>query len=131
MRCTSHPLHLRPYFGNRALEIARIREQLRQVTDELAPVCHIPGELNPADIGTQRPRQPLGTWARVLPGKWVQLSSRRTTKRGPRWFKTDVLVAKLPPEECMAHCVLVDLESGVRDDGKLGGPGLTAAGDLV
>ena len=44
---------LRPFFANRVLEVLRIREGLSEYTDELPPVCHIPGELNPADLGTR------------------------------------------------------------------------------
>ena len=44
---------LKPYFGNRVSEIQHLREQLREVTDDLTPVHHIPGDTNPADIGTR------------------------------------------------------------------------------
>ena len=44
---------LRPFFANRVLEILRLREQIKLSTDELAPVSHIPGENNPADVGTR------------------------------------------------------------------------------
>ena len=43
---------LRPFFGNRVAEIRRIREQLEALTDCLAPISHVPGEDNPADLGT-------------------------------------------------------------------------------
>ena len=43
---------LRPFFANRVMEIHRIREQLVSFTDELTPISHIPGEDNPADLGT-------------------------------------------------------------------------------
>ena len=39
------PSALRPYFGNRALEIARLREQLGEVSDEFGPsVAHTGGD---------------------------------------------------------------------------------------
>ena len=44
---------LKPFFGNRVSEIQRLRLDLSEMTDNLAPVHHIPGELNPADIGTR------------------------------------------------------------------------------
>ena len=44
---------LRPYFSHRVSEIHQIREQLSMLTDELAPVHHIQGTLNPADQGTR------------------------------------------------------------------------------
>ena len=44
---------LRPYFANRVLEVKRLREILLQKTDELAPISHIPGDQNPADLGTR------------------------------------------------------------------------------
>ena len=44
---------LKPYFGNRVSEIQHLRSQLAELTDDLAPVHHIPGNLNPADIGTR------------------------------------------------------------------------------
>ena len=44
---------LRPYFGNRVMEIKRVREQLAEYTDELVPISHVPGEKNPADLGTR------------------------------------------------------------------------------
>ena len=44
---------LKPYFGNRVSEIQHLRSQLSDVTDDLAPVHHVPGVLNPADVGTR------------------------------------------------------------------------------
>ena len=44
---------LRPFFGNRIMEIGRIRDQIREMVVELPPVCHVPGEQNPADLGTR------------------------------------------------------------------------------
>ena len=42
---------MRPYFANRVLEVLRLREQIQEKTDDLAPISHIPGEQNPADLG--------------------------------------------------------------------------------
>ena len=44
---------LRPYFANLVLEIHRLREQIATLTDDLAPISHIPGDINPADQGTR------------------------------------------------------------------------------
>ena len=44
---------LKPYFGNRVSEIQHLRSQLAELTDDLAPVHHIPGSINPADVGTR------------------------------------------------------------------------------
>ena len=44
---------LKPYFGNRVSEIQHLRAQLAELTDDLAPVHHIPGSSNPADLGTR------------------------------------------------------------------------------
>ena len=44
---------LKPYFGNRVSEIQHLRAQLTDLTDDLAPVHHVPGSLNPADLGTR------------------------------------------------------------------------------
>ena len=44
---------LKPFFGNRVSEILQLRAKLREVTEDLAPVHHIPGEGNPADVGTR------------------------------------------------------------------------------
>ena len=44
---------MKPFFANRVSEIHRIRGELTQLTDFLAPVAHVPGAINPADIGTR------------------------------------------------------------------------------
>ena len=44
---------LRPFFANRVSEIGRLREQLEEQTGELCPVEHVPGDINPADVGTR------------------------------------------------------------------------------
>ena len=44
---------LKPFFGHRVSEIKQLREQLRDLTDDLPPVHHVAGELNPADLGTR------------------------------------------------------------------------------
>ena len=44
---------LKPYFGNRVSEILQLRSKLQEMTTDLAPVHHIPGEGNPADVGTR------------------------------------------------------------------------------
>ena len=44
---------LKPYFANRVSEILQLRGQLQELTNELAPVHHVRGEENPADVGTR------------------------------------------------------------------------------
>ena len=44
---------LRPFFANRVSELKRIRSSLSEVSDEVPRIHHIPGNLNPADIGTR------------------------------------------------------------------------------
>ena len=44
---------MKPYFGNRVSEIHHVRARLAELTDDLPPVHHIPGQDNPADIGTR------------------------------------------------------------------------------
>ena len=44
---------LGPYFGNRVAKIHENLAQLREHVDEVEPVWHIPGPLNPADLATR------------------------------------------------------------------------------
>ena len=44
---------LKPYFGNQVSEILQLRAKLEGMTTDLPPVHHIPGDGNPADIGTR------------------------------------------------------------------------------
>ena len=44
---------LRPFFGNRVMEITRLREQIQEMVVSLPPVGHVPGDQNPADLGTR------------------------------------------------------------------------------
>ena len=43
---------LKSYFGNRVSEILQLRKQISEMTDDLALVHHIPGEMNHANMGT-------------------------------------------------------------------------------
>ena len=44
---------MKPYFGNRVAEIHQLRDQIQEYTEDLQPVRHIRGPLNPADAGTR------------------------------------------------------------------------------
>ena len=44
---------LRLFFGNRVSEIKQLWERLLEFTGDLAPVWHVPGLMNPADLGTR------------------------------------------------------------------------------
>ena len=90
-----------PYFTNRVMEILRICDQLKTVTDDLALISHVLGDDNPANLGT-----------RGLVGVG-DLGPRSTWQRGPKfleayyitWPRTevgDVQAVKIPGEECRA-----------------------------
>ena len=68
---------LKPFFGNRVLEILRIREQLDELTDELAPISHIAGELNPGRSGDPGSSQCWGSRARILLANRTKVPARR------------------------------------------------------
>ena len=102
--CSLGALHkpssaMRPYFGNRVLEILRIRQTLESYTDDLAPVVHIPGEENPADLGTRG----LVSVGDLGPGSFWQQGpkflqdSYDTWGTGPAIEPSEI---QLPPEEC-------------------------------
>ena len=44
---------LKPYFANRVSEILQLRVRLSELTSDLAPVHHVEGVQNPADLGTR------------------------------------------------------------------------------
>ena len=102
--CSLGALHkpcslLKPYFGNRALEVSRLRELLKTFTDDLAPVAHIPGEDNPADLGTRG----LVDVADLGKGSVWQLGAGFLQTEYETWPRTsieDVNQATLPVEEC-------------------------------
>ena len=59
------------------MEIGRLRDQIREMVVELPPVSHVPGEQNPADLGT-RGEVSVGDLGSVLDvADWTQLSSAR------------------------------------------------------
>ena len=102
--CSLGALHkpssaMRPYFGNRMLEILRMRQALESYTDDLAPVAHIPGEENPADLGTRG----LVSVGDLGPGSFWQQGpkflqdSYDTWATGPAVEPSEI---QLPPEEC-------------------------------
>ena len=90
-----------PYFANRVLEILRICEQLEQFTNDLAPISHIAGSQNPADLGTRGLVQvgdlgPNSTW---------QTGPDFLTEEydnWPRTLATDTLDSEIPSDECRA-----------------------------
>ena len=43
---------LKPFIANRVSEVKRIRDCLKELTDHLSPIHHVPGTENPADLGT-------------------------------------------------------------------------------
>ena len=89
---------LRPYFANRVLEVLRIREQLQQTTCDLAPISHIPGCDNPADIGT---RGSVGV-DELGPGSRWQVGPDFLAldyKQWPRISSEDAAAADIPQEE--------------------------------
>ena len=93
------PSSLRPYFCNRVLEINRIREQLGELCGGLPPICHIPGENNPADLGT-RGQVSMGD---LGPGSTWQLGPGFLQADFSEWLSSvdvDVAQLQLPPEEC-------------------------------
>ena len=59
------------------MEIGRLRDQIREMVVELPPVCHVPGEINPADLGT-RGEVSVGDLGPVLDlANWTQLPPAR------------------------------------------------------
>ena len=92
---------MKPFFGNRVLEILRIREQLVDLTDELAPISHVPGEFNPADLGTRG----LVSVGDLGPGSYWQTGPTFLQEDYEKWPRTQVVgdsLDSLPPEECVA-----------------------------
>ena len=92
---------LKPFFGNRVLEILRIREQLLDLTDELAPISHIPGESNPADLGTRG----LVSVGDLGPGSYWQSGPSFLEEDYAGWPRTSIVgdpSENLPPEECVS-----------------------------
>ena len=105
--CSLGALHkstsaLRPYFANRVMEILRIREQLREFTDDLDPVSHIRGEDNPADLGTRG----LVSVGDLGPGSTWQTGPEFLTRDYETWPRTvepEKIGTEVPLEECRAH----------------------------
>ena len=92
---------LKPFFGNRVLEILRIREQLITLTDDLAPISHVPGESNPADLGTRG----LVSVGDLGPDSYWQTGPAYLLEDFEKWPRTLTVgdtSGSLPPEECVA-----------------------------
>ena len=95
---------LRPFFGNRAAEVHRIRGELEARSDYLAPISHIPGEENPADLGT-RGQVGIGD---IGPGSTWQLGPsflRQDYELWPRAPVSATAASQVPTEECNVLCV--------------------------
>ena len=73
---------LRPFFANRVLEVLRIREQLANFTDDLSPLSHVPGEINPADIGNSRTSEHRGSWPPVDMASRAQVLGAMISRTG-------------------------------------------------
>ena len=96
---------LRPFFGNQVAEVHRIREQLETRTDYLAPISHVLGEDNSADLGT-RGQVGIGD---IGPGSTWQLGPsflRRDYELWPRAHTSAAAAAQVPAEECNVLCVV-------------------------
>ena len=90
---------LRPFFGNRVMEIIRLREQIHEMVVGLPPVGHVPGEQNPADLGTRGKVSvgdlgPSSTW-QVGPA-----FLRQDYDCWPGGLDRDAVVEDIPREEC-------------------------------
>ena len=72
---------LRPFFMNCILEIANIRETLAKSVDLLLPVTHIPGSLNPTDIGTRGQAQIKDLYSRWQTGPGNEGRPRGNSQR--------------------------------------------------
>ena len=102
--CSLGALHkpssaMRPYFGNRVLEILRICQTLESYTDDLAPVAHIPGDENPADLGTRG----LVSVGDLGPGSFWQQGQKFLQCSYDTWGARAAIEPseiQLPPEEC-------------------------------
>ena len=92
---------MKPFFGNRASEIGRIREQMKDYTDNLQPVSHIPGDWNPADVGT---RGLVGV-GDLGPGSAWQVGPAFLSQDFTKWPRDegdDRVEDSVPVEECSA-----------------------------
>ena len=81
------------------MEIARLREQIREMVDELPPVGHVAGGQNPADLGTRGEVSigdlgPSSTWQVGPPFLQQEYES------WPGGLDKDVVVKDIPNEEC-------------------------------
>ena len=107
---------LRPFFRNRVLEIIRTRQQLQEFTEDLAPVSHIPGEENPADVGT---RGSVGI-VDLGPGSIWQLGPDFIQKEYGSWPRTTAIEGsrlEVPGDECAVATSLVMTATAVQEVG--------------
>jgi transposase InsO family protein len=88
---------LRPYFANRVSESLALLKELEKLCDTVVRVRHVPGKLNPADLGTR------GT------ATMTDLGSHSTWQDGPaflrlpedQWPETLEEEGAIPTEECV------------------------------
>ena len=97
---------LRPFFGNRVMEIVRLREQIGEMVSDLPPVGHVPGGQNPADLGTRGEVSvgdlgPSSTW-QVGPA-FLQ----DDYESWPRGLDKQTADKEVPREECKAESTAV------------------------
>ena len=92
---------LRPYFANRVLEVLRLRELLQADTSDLAPISHVPGSDNPADIGTRGSVgvEELGQGSRWQTGPDFM---KQDYEMWPRTSGDEAAAAEVPAEEVRA-----------------------------
>ena len=120
---------LRPYFANRVLEVLRLRELLQEKTRDLAPISHIPGDLNPADLGT-RGSVSVGD---LGPGSTWQVGPKFLLEDYDKWPRTSSAEASktdVPPEEARVmfgrgsqpspSCAVVTMLKAASGQSKLG-----------
>ena len=93
---------LRPFFGNRVMEIGRIRDQIREMVLELPPVSHVPGDTNPADLGT-RGEVSLGDLGPSSTWQTGPSFLRQDYESWPGSPETGAGVQQVPPEECKSE----------------------------
>ena len=95
------------------MEITRTREQLAELAENLPPVSHIPGEINPADLGT-RGQVTIGD---LGPGSTWQTGPDFLTTDYERWPRTpedEDQDMEVPAKECKgSHGISLHIKAEV------------------